>query len=833
MLLGLATISQPAYGTAAPGCARERRTAGGGCATSSSVLLALAVLAGFSAGASAAAGGEVVGEELRGRCVAVLRDVLHQEHEWVKVHAAEYLLGLDHPEDVEEVFKVELALHGREPKYRIGIWRVLARADMEPKHADSWIEEIRDVFLDPSAPDRLHALETLAKLGYRVPKELRGPFLQAAEPATGAMAVFGRWVLVNSGLPGAEDRLTELLDSPDEATRMLCGYAFGRLRRISPEAAGRLASAADREPAGSTARTTLVAAAAIHAAPPDRERFQRDLLETLRTGTPEARIRAAEALGSVAGPDDLPPLVDLLAGGDADLRATAAWAVLRTGRRAPHGLETIDWVVIVVYGLGMLAIGWYYWRRSNTSEDYLLGGRTMKSLPVGLSLFATLFSTISYLAWPGEVIRYGPMFLSICVAYPLVAVVAGRFLIPRIMKLKITSAYELLEVRLGLAVRLLGSLLFLLLRVLWMSVIVYATVGTILMPLLGFDPSLTPWVCAILGGITLLYTAMGGLRAVVWTDVLQSLILFAGAAVAIVAVTVYLGGFSAWWPTHWQPHWTEPVLYDPNVRVTFLGAVVATFVWYVSTAGSDQMAVQRYLATRDAQSARRVLNTSLIATTMVFLLLAALGLALLAFFQARPYLVPDGQTIYGNADQLFTRFIAVGLPPGFSGLVVAGLLAAAISSLSAGINSSCSVVMADFIDRFGLRRRPAAPTEGGGAWLERCVSVVIGALMVVLSSYVGAVHGNLLEVAYKVVNLLSAPLFGLFCMAMFVPWATGLGTLVGAAAGLAVVVAINFWEEITGTKGISFLWAMPLSFLTQMAVGMLASLVPLGRTRRQ
>jgi len=216
---------------------------------------------------------------------------------------------------------------------------------------------------------------------------------------------------------------------------------------------------------------------------------------------------------------------------------------------------------------------------------------------------------------------------------------------------------------------------------------------------------------------------------------------------------------------------------------------------------------------------------------MVFLLLAALGLALLAYFQANAHLVPDGQTIYDNADQLFTRFIAIGLPTGFAGLVVAGLLAAAMSSLSAGINSSCSVVIADFIDRFGLRRRPAAAAVegGGGALLERVVSVVIGVVMVFLSSFVGMVHGNLLEIAYKVVNLLSAPLFGLFCMAMFVPWATGPGTLLGAGAGLTVVVAINFWEEITGVRGISFLWAMPLSFLVQMGVGMAASLLPLGR----
>ena len=332
--------------------------------------------------------------------------------------------------------------------------------------------------------------------------------------------------------------------------------------------------------------------------------------------------------------------------------------------------------------------------------------------------------------------------------------------------------------------------------------------------------------------MTQIYTAMGGLRAVVVTDVLQSLILFAGAIAAIIAVSIYLGGVRAWWPAGWASHWTEPHFYDPNVRVTFLGAVVATFTWYISTAGSDQMAIQRYLATRDVPAARRVLSTSLVANTLVFLLLAGLGLALLAFFQANPHQVPDGQTIVGNADQLFARFIVVGLPPGFSGLVVAGLLAAAMSSLSAGINSSCSVITVDFVQRFRMLKQSGPADRPGGAWLEKGISVLVGIVMVLLSSLVGSVHGNLLEIAYKVVNLLSAPLFGLFFMALFVRWATSFGTWVGAMAGLAVVIAVNYWQELTGAKGISFLWAMPLSFLAQIAIGSLASLLPIGRRER-
>lgn len=516
--------------------------------------------------------------------------------------------------------------------------------------------------------------------------------------------------------------------------------------------------------------------------------------------------------------------------------ATSAWPVLAQDdvprERIVTGgvrnyLTALDWTVIAAYGVGMLAVGWYYWRKNQTSEDYLLGGRKMKSLPVGLSLFATLFSTISYLAWPGEMIKNGPMVLSILAAYPLVAWVAGWFLIPHIMRLKITSAYELLETRLGLSVRLLGSSLFLLLRVLWMAVIIYATVDKVLVPLMGIDSAYTIWVSLTLGVVTLVYTAMGGLKAVVVTDVLQGLILFAGAIAAIMLVTWYMGGVDGWWPTTWAAQWTTPKFYDPKLRISFVSGALATFTWYISTAGSDQMAIQRYLATRDARSARSVLNTSLVANTLVFLLLAALGLALMAFFQAHPDRLAPGQSVVADADQMFTRFIVVGMPSGFSGLVVAGLLAAAMSSLSAGINSCCSVISADFIDRFGLRRTGGRPS----VLLEQVISVLVGVCVLLLSSCVGGVEGNLLDKAYKVVNLLSSPLFGLFFLAMFIPWATGLGAWIGAAAGLAVVVTVNFQTEILGQESISFFWAMPLSFVAQTAMGMAASLIPVGRRR--
>ena len=491
-------------------------------------------------------------------------------------------------------------------------------------------------------------------------------------------------------------------------------------------------------------------------------------------------------------------------------------------------MQPLDWCVIVLYLFGMLAIGWYYARRTATTDDYLLGGRRMGALSVGLSLFATMLSTISYLAWPGEVIKHGPMMLAIIAGLPPVYVLAGWFLIPRIMQLKITSANELLEARLGVGVRTLGAVFFLAMRLAWMAVIIYATTDKILVPLLGLDSSMTPLVCAVLGAITVIYTSMGGLRAVVVTDVTQTLILFGGAVLTLVLVSMRMGGVAAWWPTEWPSEWPEPVWgFSSTARVTFLGAALAQFTWWICTAGSDQMAIQRYLATRDARAARNVLLTSLVANVVVMLILSGAGLALWAFFREHPQLLRAGQAIQADADKLFPRFIEVGMPTGISGLVVAGLLAAAMSSLSSGVNSSCSIITVDFVDRFRLSHNSGAELDH--VKLARIISVFVGVVVIALAAGVGVVQGNLLEVAFKVVNLLTVPLFGLFFMAMFVRWATGPGTMIGAALGLVVIVAINYWKELTGSTGISFLWAMPLGFVVQIAVGMLASLLPIGR----
>ena len=487
--------------------------------------------------------------------------------------------------------------------------------------------------------------------------------------------------------------------------------------------------------------------------------------------------------------------------------------------KATNHLAGLDWMVIGAYVAAMLSIGWYFAKRNKTAEDYQLGGRKMKATAIGISLFASLLSAIGYLSGPGEMIKYGPIIISGVAAYPFIVWVVGKLIIPSFMKLHVTSGYELLEARFGLTARLLGASFFLVLRLLWMSVIIYTTTDKVLLPLTGLDPAFKPWLCLAVGFITVIYTSAGGLRAVVFTDVAQTFILFLGAFLTLIVITSDLGSVGAWWPREWYQNWAEPRFWFDSTKRTFAGSFLAAFIWYVCTCSSDQMAIQRYLATRDVKSARRALAVSLTTDGIVSLFLGALGLALLAYYRAHPDRIPAGGTLQSSADQLFPHFIGSGLPIGISGLVVAALFSAAMSALASGLNSTSTVIVVDFVNRFGFRKG----SQARQVRVNRIVSVLVGALVVTLSLFVGAARGNLIEICFRVVNLFVAPLSVLFLMAVFVPWATSFGTIVGSLCSSVVAIGIAFFQFLN----LDFLWIMPGSLAAGMIFGMIASLIPM------
>jgi len=485
-------------------------------------------------------------------------------------------------------------------------------------------------------------------------------------------------------------------------------------------------------------------------------------------------------------------------------------------------MTALDWAVLAVYGAAMLWIGWYYSRSNKSADDYLLGGRAMKPWMVGLSMFATFLSVLSFLAMPGEMIQHGPMMLAQVIAFPVVAVLICWLVIPYIMRLRVTSGYEILEYRFGEDVRLLAAVIFLTLRFLWMGLVIYGTVDKVFVPVLRIDPSWVPWICVAVGLVTVAYSSMGGLRAVVLSDAIQAIILVSGVIVGIVLISYRLGGVGAWWPTEWQPHW-DPLAwtFESGSRVTVLAAVLGPFTFWIANATSDQMAIQRYLATRDLRSARRMFGIAMGINTVLVGLLCVFGFALLGFFQKNPHLMAAGQGFEKDADRLLPQFLVVGLPPGMSGLLIAALVAAAMSSLSSGVNSASSVIAVDLIGRF----RATPPTERENLRNSKLASWGVGIVAIGLSLLAGMITGNLVELCFKVANLFSVPLFMLFFMAIFIPWATRFGTYVAAAVSTVVAIGIAYYNWF----GLGFNWVTIGPMIVGMVVGPIVSLLPIGR----
>ncbi|MBP89776.1 MAG: sodium-coupled permease [Planctomycetaceae bacterium] len=466
----------------------------------------------------------------------------------------------------------------------------------------------------------------------------------------------------------------------------------------------------------------------------------------------------------------------------------------------------------------MLALGVYYSYRQKNSDEYFVGDRAMNPFLIGVSIFVTVFSTISFLSTPGEVINHGPIVLTGSLTIPIVYYIVGYLMVPVYMRYKVTSAYELLETRLGVKARLLGASLFLLLRLTWMATLIYFACVAML-TMLGWDEKWLPLVTFAAGSIAIGYSSVGGLRAVVITDLIQFLLLFGGAALAVATVTYRQGGFD-WFPTTWNPSWdTQPIIGSPTVRVTVFGTLAHGIVWWVCTAGSDQTAIQRFMATGDARAARRAFLFNSIAGLGVSAVLAFVGFSMLAYFQADSDRLL-GLTIADDADKLFPLFISHHLPIGLSGLVVSGMFAAAMSSIDSGINSITAVVMTDFVERF----RRDKLSEKTRARSSKLMALSIGMLVVVASSFMQYVPGNFLEISSRTQGLFVTPLFALFLLGLFDKRTTEFGAISGAVVGLEAAIAIAYWEPLTGFPEISFQWILPGSLMAAVIAGSLISL---------
>ena len=514
------------------------------------------------------------------------------------------------------------------------------------------------------------------------------------------------------------------------------------------------------------------------------------------------------------------------------LFATATFdAGLSLQSTSAGGLGAVDWVIIAIYAGATIGLGYYYSRRQRSTEEYFVGNRRMNPTLIGVSLFATLLSTITYLALPGEIIAKGPSVIIASMVVPLLVFpIVGYLVLPVYMRQRVTSAYELLEERLGVGIRLLGASMFLALRLTWMSLLVYAA-AVAMTVMLGVGKESIPLIVVVTALVSVTYTSLGGLRAVVITDLVQTLLLLIGALLVIVIVTIEMGGFG-WYPTQWQSHWDHQPLFsfDPKTRITVIGRIIQALVWYVCTYSSDQTTVQRFMATGDIKAARKAFLMQLIVGFMVATTLWHVGFALMGYFQANPDALTQGLTLMDSGDQIFPYYIAFHLPVGVSGLVVAAMFAAAMSSIDSGVNSMTAVITTDFLERFSMQPK----TEKGRLLMTRSIVFGIGAVVVVGSCwFIGDVRGNILAMTSKTAELLIAPIFALFFFARFVTFATRAGVVAGMICGVTTAILIAFSGSIFGMDysigealdPVSFMWIGPGALLVNIVVGTWVSLI--------
>lgn len=493
-------------------------------------------------------------------------------------------------------------------------------------------------------------------------------------------------------------------------------------------------------------------------------------------------------------------------------------------------MTLIDWLLLSAYAAFTMGLAWWASRQQEDTREYFTGSGRMNPFLIGVSLFVTLLSTITYLALPGEVLGKGPTYLANYLVYPLIFIVVTRVLLPLYMRHKVTSAYALLEDRLGLSARLLGASLFVLLRLIWMGLMILLTAKA-LVTVMQVDEKWVPLVALVTGLFTVVYTSLGGLRAVVITDCLQTLLLYGGALLVIGTVTVKMGGFS-WFPTEWQAGiWdSQPVFsLDLSERVTVFGSMVSIFLWMVATSAGDQLSVQRFMATKDVQAARRAVAMQLGVGMIVGLTLGLVGLALLGYYQAHPELLPEGKTLRQAADKIFPLFIVNELPPGLTGLVIAGLFAAAMSSIDSGVNSITAVVTTDFLQRFG--RAPAS--DAAQVVFSRRLALGIGLVVVVMSLFVDRIPGNFMEITNKTVNLPTVPIALLFVFALYLRRTSPAGAWIGVLCSLTAAILVAFsgpifvpgFDPKIMRDPVSFQWVTAAALLFGLVGGWLGSLI--------
>jgi len=481
----------------------------------------------------------------------------------------------------------------------------------------------------------------------------------------------------------------------------------------------------------------------------------------------------------------------------------------------------LDYTIFGVYLTASVGVGLLSARGSKSLGDYFLAGRGMGSILVAMSILAALFSGISYLAGPADVYKNGFGFGYVVLAFFIATPFTAIWMLPKFYKSRFFTAYQFLEERFALSVRLLASGLFIFRVSLWLAAATYA-------PALALEKvtGMPLWITILATGtLTTLDTALGGMRAVIWTDVMQLIVLFGGQLlIVLVAMGKIPGGIGGVWDTAVADGRLDlSFTFSLSERVNFWSLLFAGAFLHLVQMATDQVSVQRYLSAGSLKEAQRSLWIKLWLILPVLVLFYGTGLVLYAFYKVHGDPLAAG--LIAKEDQILPYFVVTQLPSGLPGLLIAAIYAASMSTISAGLNSLASATLIDFKQRLST-----APVGSNMQQVKsaRWITVGYGMLVMALAFAVSFMPGNLVESVNTVIGMIGGPLLGLFFLGMFTQRATTRGALLGCLAGFVTLLSIFMYQNgvFTAVKPapvVSFLWFSLFGCIITMGVGLLTS----------
>ncbi len=494
-------------------------------------------------------------------------------------------------------------------------------------------------------------------------------------------------------------------------------------------------------------------------------------------------------------------------------------------------MQTLDLVIIFGYLIGITAFGIWYAGKQETTEDYFVGDRNVPWWAIAMSIVATETSTITFISVPGIAFAKGGNFefLQLVFGYLLGRVVISIVFIPLYFQGRLQTVYQLLGERFGGRVKILASSLFVVMRNIADGIRLLLTSIVLAAVYAAFQPDADPTTIIVgsivlLGLVMIIFTFYGGMEAVIWIEVVQLIIYIGGAvAAAVVLIGNIEGGLGGAIDIGRQYH--KFGLFDFNLdfakTYTFWGGVLGGCFLTMSTHGTDQFLVQRYLCTDKPRAAITALMTSGAVVLGQFIGFLFIGVLLFAFYA--PYNLPGYETAAGafpftGGDKVFPDFITQKMPTGLAGLVVAAIFAAALSS---SLNSIAATAVNDIYKPFAK-----AVTDKQLMRVAGVLTVIVGIIQIAIAVALRNADSSALSMALAVASLINGPILGVFLVGTFIKRAREIHALIGMVVSIGTMIYILLAaNKLAPGPVIAWPWYALIGSLITLIVTLLASLV--------